>query len=408
MAKKSKLLSALDAHKNVDHDLQKQKKLQKQAAKRKRSKEPSGFFYKGEPVMSGGLQRAENSDPASEKESSGHTSEQEPGSKHSIAAIDTSRVDDSDSNSGSSAEETHPEELSTNDINPEQPENGEHEDEEDDSDENDDEGIPLSDIEDLSEEEKGDIIPYQRLTINNTAALTKAYNSIALPIAKLPFSEHQTIISEEPIVISDVNDDLNRELAFHKQCLIAAKAGRYQLKKEGVAFSRPADYFAEMVKSDEHMGKVKQRMTDEAANRKAAAEARKQRDLRKFGKQVQVAKLQDRDKAKRETLEKIDILKRKRKNTDTGGAEEGDLFDVALEDASKPDKSGRPSRTGQGGRGPNKRQKKDEKFGFGGKKRFAKSGDAVSTSDFKGFNSKTMKGQKKGSQRLGKSRRAQK
>ncbi|KAL8655167.1 MAG: hypothetical protein Q9226_003160, partial [Calogaya cf. arnoldii] len=81
MAKKSKLLSALDAHKNVDHDLQKQKKLQKQAAKRKRSKESSGFFYKGEPVMSGGLQRAENSNPASEKESSGHTSEQEPGSK---------------------------------------------------------------------------------------------------------------------------------------------------------------------------------------------------------------------------------------------------------------------------------------------------------------------------------------
>lgn len=65
-----------------------------------------------------------------------------------------------------------------------------------------------------------------------------------------------------------------------------------------------------MVKSDEHMGKVKHKLTDEAANKKAAAEARKQRDLRKFGKQVQVAKLQERDKAKRETLDKINILKR--------------------------------------------------------------------------------------------------
>ncbi|KAI4284858.1 MAG: hypothetical protein L6R38_001123 [Xanthoria sp. 2 TBL-2021] len=392
MAKKSKLLSALDAHKNVDYGLQKQKKLQKQAAKRKRSKEPTGFFYKGEPVMSGGLQSAEDGDQTSEQESSNHSSDQEDGSKKANGAIDTSHIDDSESNSESSADETQIEQLETND----------------DVDEDAEEGIPLSDIEDLSEEEKGDIIPHQRLTINNTTALTKAYNSIALPIAKLPFSEHQTIISEEPIAIADVNDDLNRELAFHKQCLIAAKEGRYQLKKEGIAFSRPADYFAEMVKSDEHMGKVKQRMTDEAANRKAAAEARKQRDLRKFGKQVQVAKLQDRDKAKRQTLEKIDILKRKRKNTDTGGAEEADLFDVALEDASKPDKAGRPARTGQGGRGPSKRQKKDDKFGFGGKKRFAKSGDAVSTSDFRGFNSKIMKGQKKGSQRLGKSRRAQK
>ena len=65
-----------------------------------------------------------------------------------------------------------------------------------------------------------------------------------------------------------------------------------------------------MVKSDEHMGKIKAKMTEEAAGKKAAAEARKQRDLKKFGKQVQVAKLQERDKAKRETLDKINILKR--------------------------------------------------------------------------------------------------
>ncbi|KAL8842150.1 MAG: hypothetical protein Q9176_002843 [Flavoplaca citrina] len=408
MAKKSKLLSALDAHKNVDYGLQKQKKLQKQAAKRKRSKEPSGFFYKGEPIMSGGLQEAEKGDEVSEDGSNDHPSQQEDGSRPLTAAIDPSRIDDSESISESSADETQIQESFTNGSKPNPPAPLEGEDIEEDVNEDTEEEIPLSDIEDLSEEEKGDIIPHQRLTINNTTALTKAYNSIALPIATLPFSEHQTIISEEPISIPDVDDDLNRELAFHKQCLVAAKEGRYHLKKEGIAFSRPVDYFAEMVKSDEHMGKVKQRMTDDAANRKAAAEARKQRDLRKFGKQVQVAKLQDRDKAKRETLEKIDILKRKRKNNDTGGAEEADLFDVALEDASKSDRFGRPSRTGQSGRGPNKRQKKDDKFGFGGKKRFAKSGDAASSSDLRGFNVKRMKGQKKSSQRLGKSRRAQK
>ena len=110
--------------------------------------------------------------------------------------------------------------------------------------------------------------------------------------------------------ITDVNDDLTRELAFYKQCLDAANEGRALLEKEGVPFSRPNDYFAEMVKSDEHMGKIKAKMVDEAANKKAAAEARRQRDLKKFGKQVQVAKLQERDKAKRETLDKINLLKR--------------------------------------------------------------------------------------------------
>lgn len=173
-----------------------------------------------------------------------------------------------------------------------------------------DEGIPLSDIESLASEDKADLLPHQRLTINNTSALNKAYRSIALPYPTLPFSAHQRITTAQPVSIADVNDDLSRELAFYKQCLDAANEGRALLQKEGVAFTRPNDYFAEMVKSDEHMGKIKQKMTDDAASKKAAADARKQRDLKKFGKQVQIAKLQERDKAKRETLDKINLLKR--------------------------------------------------------------------------------------------------
>ena len=173
-------------------------------------------------------------------------------------------------------------------------------------------GISLSDIEDLSEDEKAHLVPHQRLTINNTSALLKAHKSIAIATSKLPFSNHQTILSSEEIPIPDINDDLNRELAFYKQCLNSVKEARSLLNKEGVAFTRPADYFAEMVKSDEHMGKIKQKMTDEAARKKAASESRRQRDLKKFGKQVQVAKLQERDRAKKDTLEKINILKRSR------------------------------------------------------------------------------------------------
>ena len=175
-------------------------------------------------------------------------------------------------------------------------------------------GIPFSDIESLSSDEKGDLVPHQRLTINNTSALLKAHKSIALPISSLPFSAHQSVSSAAQVLIHDVNDDLNRELAFYKQCLDAATEARSLLKKEGVPFTRPTDYFAEMVKSDEHMAKIKDKMTEEAASKKASAEARRQRDLKKFGKQVQVAKLQERDKAKRETLDKINILKRSMHN----------------------------------------------------------------------------------------------
>lgn len=78
------------------------------------------------------------------------------------------------------------------------------------------------------------------------------------------------------------------------------------------------------------------------------------------------------------------------------------MFDVALEDAAVTDKKDREARKTKGG--PNKRTKKDEKFGFGGKKRFAKSNDARSSGEAKGYSVKSMKGGAK-HQRPGKSRR---
>jgi rRNA-processing protein EBP2 len=79
---------------------------------------------------------------------------------------------------------------------------------------------------------------------------------------------------------------------------------------------------------------------------------------------------------------------------------EEDLFDVALDNAAKSsdrrDASGKPNF---------KRQKKDAKYGFGGKKRHAKSNDAQSTNDARGFSMKKMKGKTGAAKRPGKSRR---
>ncbi|CEJ94543.1 hypothetical protein VHEMI10066 [[Torrubiella] hemipterigena] len=277
----------------------------------------------------------------------------------------------------------------------------EDDDEEEDEEEDD---IPVSDLEDLDEEDREDLVPHTRLTINNTSALLTSLERISIPTdSSVPFASHQCVISQAQTSdsIPDVSDDLQRELAFYSQCLEAAKIGRAKLIKEGVPFSRPKDYFAEMVKEDAHMEKVKAKLVEEASNKKAAAEARKLRDLKKFGKQVQVAKLQERQKAKKETLEKIKTLKRKRQesNGDTGGATEADLFDIGIDN-----EIGKPSR-GKTGAGVNaKRVKKNEKYGFGGKKRHGKSGDAMSSGDLSGFNAKKMKTKGKAT-RPGKGRR---
>jgi len=128
-------------------------------------------------------------------------------------------------------------------------------DEENDEDKDED-GIPLSDLDsDAGEGEDVDIVPYTKVFKDNHAALTQALSTFALPISSLPFHVHQSVTSTESVTI-DVNDDLQRELAFYKQALEAAKEGRKQLLAEGIPFSRPLDYFAEMVKDDEHMEKV--------------------------------------------------------------------------------------------------------------------------------------------------------
>jgi rRNA-processing protein EBP2 len=132
----------------------------------------------------------------------------------------------------------------------------EEEDEEDESQNEEEEGIPLSDIEsDAADGEDIDLVPYQKLHKDNHAALTQALSTFALPLATLPFHVHQSVTATESVTI-DVSDDLSRELAFYKQALEAAQEGRKQLLAEGIAFSRPSDYFAEMVKDDEHMDKV--------------------------------------------------------------------------------------------------------------------------------------------------------
>ncbi|KAI9746241.1 MAG: hypothetical protein M4579_007627, partial [Chaenotheca gracillima] len=89
----------------------------------------------------------------------------------------------------------------------------------------------------------------------------------------------------------------------------------------------------------------------------------------------------------------------------TEAADESTLFDVALDDAatsSNPRASKRGKDRGDGS-GPNsKRQKRDSRYGHGGKKRFGKSGDAASSGDLSGFSAKAMKtsGGAGGSKRL--------
>ncbi|KAM5342737.1 hypothetical protein ACJ41O_013703 [Fusarium nematophilum] len=408
MVTKSKLKMALAAEKGTDFKKLKLKRKQKEAEKRNKA-------------ARGGAPEKDEDSGADEEEvedevvEDGEEDEEEEGnSKFNLDGID----DSDDSDSSIELEDKIPR-IPKKTASPAAKKTASNkkkvqaEEDEDEDEEEDEEDIPMSDLEDLDEADKEDLIPHQRLTINNTTALLAALNRIAVATDKsVPFATHQAVLSgsETAASIPDVSDDLQRELAFYSQSLEAARQARKLLRAEGVPFSRPKDYFAEMVKEDAHMDKVKAKLVEEASNKKAAAEARKLRDLKKFGKQVQVAKLQERHKEKRETLDKIKNLKRKRQ--ESGGADlgtnEADIFDVGVESEMKKHNQRSGAGRGQmGGPVNHKRAKKNERYGFGGKKRHAKSGDAMSSGDLSGFNAKKMKagGGKVTKSRPGKARR---
>ena len=89
-----------------------------------------------------------------------------------------------------------------------------------------------------------------------------------------------------------------------------ANEARALAAKMKFPFTRPADYFAEMVKSDSHMERIRQRLLDESANIKKSEIKRKEREGKKFGKQVQIEKLKEREKSKKDMEERLKSLKR--------------------------------------------------------------------------------------------------
>ena len=48
----------------------------------------------------------------------------------------------------------------------------------------------------------------------------------------------------------DVHDDLKREVAFYDNAMEAVRIARKQCEHAGIPFTRPEDFFAEMIKSD--------------------------------------------------------------------------------------------------------------------------------------------------------------
>jgi len=233
-----------------------------------------------------------------------------------------------------------------------------------DADEDEDEGedgIALDDLSDANLSLDADAVPRQKITVDNQVALQRVRETIRLD-PSLPWTESLVCDYPDKIEVEDVNDDLNRELAFYKQALHSAKLAKElaAASKPPLPFTRPSDYYAEMVKSDAHMSRIRQRLLDETAGIKKGEEKRKEREMKKIGKQVQLEKLKERRDRGKEEVEKVKGLKRKRQNMD----DPQDAFDVTLDDGGEEKRGNKRPKSGSGKISRNSR---DQKYGFGGK-----------------------------------------
>ncbi|OVA07695.1 Eukaryotic rRNA processing [Macleaya cordata] len=266
----------------------------------------------------------------------------------------------------------------------------------------------------LESEEEGDVklAEPSKTSIYNREGLLEQLREISWP-ENVEWIHKLTIDIDRDQEV-DVNDDLARELSFYNQALEGTRQAFEKLQSMNLPFLRPSDYYAEMVKTDAHMVKVKGRLLVEKKRIEESEERRKAREAKKIAKEVQAQKLKERAKQKKEDFESVKKWRKQRQQSGFAGGDGDDDMSLAFEEGKgferskgkRPgvapgDRSGGMARKGsfKGKKGSekkrNNRDHRDSKFGFGGKKGMKKQNTADTTDDLRGFNKGDFSGNKK-------------
>jgi rRNA-processing protein EBP2 len=84
----------------------------------------------------------------------------------------------------------------------------------------------------------------------------------------------------------NIDDDIRRELIFYNITLKNTAIGINKLKEKNQKLNRPDDFFAEMIKSDVQMGKIKKQIVTEQIRIKKFEEKKQKMQNIKFAKAV--------------------------------------------------------------------------------------------------------------------------
>ena len=206
-----------------------------------------------------------------------------------------------------------------------------------------------------------------------------AFNENLLLLASLALTSAEDQPTEKNASKEEtVHNDFQREMAIHRQAQAGWLEALAKLRKLGIPTKRPDDFFAQMVKDDSHMRRVREKILSKQQSVELSEKMRKLRELKKYGKKVQQEVLAKRQKEKKNLADsvkkyrqgvkdKLDFMK----NDDFGGIE--------AEDGGRKGKNNNNKKVAHQ---PNrKRMEKNKKFGHGGQKKRSKYNTAESSAD---------------------------
>lgn len=245
----------------------------------------------------------------------------------------------------------------------------------------------------------------------SSKALQVVTDALAAETKKLPWAETFDIVASVPLPFNlppideghvNIHDDLKREVAFYDVALEAVKEARAKCQEAKIPFSRPEDFFAEMIKTDgeysfdcianeesihnrskipnsqkldvftDHMAKVKDRLIFENKKMEAVSQRKSNKEQKLRAKEAQSNKIAEKAKRKREHFRAVDEWAQSAASKRGRRLDEDD--DVMLHNMGSK-------------KGPNaKRLSADKKFGFGGKRGRFKQNDRKTLNDTSAFN----------------------
>ncbi|XP_065332347.1 probable rRNA-processing protein EBP2 homolog [Cloeon dipterum] len=172
-------------------------------------------------------------------------------------------------------------------------------------------------------------------------------------------------------------NDFQRELHFYRQSQATVLEAIPRLKSMNIPTRRPEDYFAEMLKTDDHMQKVRDALTKKQTEEERREKIRQFRQQKKFGKKVEAQAKVAKQMQKKAMLDEVKKFRKgQRKDLDF-------LDDFNPKKAKEGHAKQGPGNSGKAKikRSQFRKEAKDKKYGFGGRKRGSKANTRESSSE---------------------------